>query len=80
MNLATRCTACRTVFKVQQDQLHASDGWVRCGRCNEVFKAQDALDYLEKEVVRLVAESITDSPEVMNSVPAALRLADNDLP
>jgi predicted Zn finger-like uncharacterized protein len=40
---AARCTSCQTVFKVKQEQLKASDGWVRCGRCNEVFLALDEL-------------------------------------
>ena len=39
MSLATRCTHCGTIFKVVQDQLKVSEGWVRCGRCNEVFHA-----------------------------------------
>ncbi|MBL0090207.1 MAG: DUF3426 domain-containing protein [Ideonella sp.] len=40
MNLATRCTECGTVFRVVQDQLKVSEGWVRCGRCTAVFNAQ----------------------------------------
>lgn len=43
MSLATRCTSCGTVFRVVQDQLKVSDGWVRCGRCKEVFNASEAL-------------------------------------
>jgi predicted Zn finger-like uncharacterized protein len=39
MSLATRCPACATTFKVVKDQLRISDGWVRCGRCGEVFDA-----------------------------------------
>jgi predicted Zn finger-like uncharacterized protein len=39
MSLATRCPACGTTFKVVRDQLRISDGWVRCGRCSEVFDA-----------------------------------------
>jgi predicted Zn finger-like uncharacterized protein len=39
MTLATRCPACGTVFRVVDDQLRVSDGWVRCGRCSEVFNA-----------------------------------------
>lgn len=41
MTLATRCPACGTVFRVVQDQLRVSDGWVRCGRCAEVFNATE---------------------------------------
>ncbi|RST54484.1 zinc-ribbon and DUF3426 domain-containing protein [Variovorax sp. MHTC-1] len=39
MSLVTRCPACSTTFKVVKDQLRISDGWVRCGRCSEVFDA-----------------------------------------
>ena len=41
--LATRCPACGTVFRVVPDQLRVSDGWVRCGRCAEVFNAPETL-------------------------------------
>lgn len=43
MSLATRCPACGTIFRVVQDQLRVSEGWVRCGRCSEVFNGQAAL-------------------------------------
>ena len=43
MSLATRCPACNTVFRVVQDQLRVSEGWVRCGRCAEVFDASQSL-------------------------------------
>ena len=43
MSLATRCPACHTTFKVVRDQLRLADGWVRCGRCGEVFQAADAM-------------------------------------
>ena len=47
MSLATRCSACGTVFRVVQDQLRVSGGWVRCGRCSEVFNAIESLVDLE---------------------------------
>ena len=49
MSLATRCAACGTVFRVVQDQLKVSEGWVRCGRCSEVFNALEGLFDLERE-------------------------------
>ncbi len=49
MSLATRCTHCGTIFKVVQDQLKVSEGWVRCGRCHEVFNALEGLFDLERE-------------------------------
>lgn len=49
MSLATRCTSCGTVFRVVQDQLKVSEGWVRCGRCNEVFNALEGLFDLDRD-------------------------------
>ncbi len=43
MNLATRCLSCGTVFRVAEAQLQASEGWVRCGRCDGVFNAAEVL-------------------------------------
>jgi predicted Zn finger-like uncharacterized protein len=48
MSLITRCPACNTMFKVVPDQLRVSDGWVRCGQCDEVF---DANAHLHSEAV-----------------------------
>ncbi len=49
MSLATRCTACGTIFRVVQDQLKVSEGWVRCGRCDEVFNAMEGLFDLDRD-------------------------------
>jgi predicted Zn finger-like uncharacterized protein len=49
VSLATRCIHCGTVFRVVQDQLKVSEGWVRCGRCNEVFNALEGLFDLDRE-------------------------------
>lgn len=49
MSLATRCTHCGTIFKVVQDQLKVSEGWVRCGRCQQVFNALDGLFDLDRD-------------------------------
>ena len=49
MSLATRCPACGTVFRVVSDQLKVSEGWVRCGRCAEVFNAAQRLFDLEQD-------------------------------
>ena len=43
MTLATRCSRCHTVFRLDQAALSAAEGWVRCGRCREVFNAIEAL-------------------------------------
>jgi predicted Zn finger-like uncharacterized protein len=39
MSFITRCPNCQTLFKVLPDQLKASQGWVRCGQCEQVFDA-----------------------------------------
>ncbi len=39
MSLITQCPACQTLFKVVADQLQVSQGWVRCGQCQNVFDA-----------------------------------------
>ncbi|MCV2370041.1 zinc-ribbon and DUF3426 domain-containing protein [Roseateles oligotrophus] len=49
MSLATRCSACGTIFRVVEDQLRVSDGWVRCGRCAEVFDARAQLFDIDRE-------------------------------
>ncbi len=51
MSLATRCTSCNTVFKVAQDQLKVSKGWVRCGRCDTVFNALEELFELNGDTI-----------------------------
>ena len=43
MSLAARCPTCRTAFRVVPDQLRISGGWVRCGRCGDVFDANESL-------------------------------------
>jgi predicted Zn finger-like uncharacterized protein len=46
MSLATRCPACGTAFRVVQDQLKVSGGWVRCGQCHQVFNGLESLHEL----------------------------------
>lgn len=46
MGHITRCPSCATLFKVVQDQLRISEGWVRCGQCKEVFDAVAHLQVL----------------------------------
>ncbi len=43
MTLATRCSSCGTTFRIDQQALSAAEGWVRCGRCREVFNAIEGL-------------------------------------
>lgn len=70
MNLITRCPACRTMFKVVPDQLRISEGWVRCGQCDEVFDAnsnmqdETAFVKLEKQPAEKPSGLAEFSPEV----------------
>lgn len=57
MSLAARCPACGTVFRVVQDQLRVSEGWVRCGRCAEVFNAIESLVDLDVDLSRIAPRS-----------------------
>jgi predicted Zn finger-like uncharacterized protein len=57
MTLTTRCPSCSTVFKVAQDQLQLAEGWVRCGRCDETFEAQDALAQWQAEPETMAAQA-----------------------
>lgn len=70
MSLATRCTSCGTVFRVVQDQLKVSEGWVRCGRCNQVFNALEGLFDLERDAP-IEAWQPPAAPESPKAAPAA---------
>lgn len=69
MSLATRCTHCGTIFKVVQDQLKVSEGWVRCGRCHEVFNALPALFDLDTEAPP--PRQVPQAPQPATPVPPA---------
>lgn len=65
MSLITRCPACETLFKVVPDQLRISEGWVRCGQCDEVFDASAHLvkDAPPPPVPAVVAAEVMAAPE-----------------
>ncbi|MGZ5268379.1 MAG: zinc-ribbon domain-containing protein, partial [Caldimonas sp.] len=70
MSLATRCTSCGTVFRVAQDQLKVSEGWVRCGRCDAVFNALEGLLDLDRETPAEWDEGAPPSPGPERDPPA----------
>jgi len=79
-SLATRCPACSTVFRVVPDQLRVSGGWVRCGRCSEVFDATLSLVDMETGAPRRWADEMprpaapptaSPAPSVSPPAPAA---------
>lgn len=61
-SLITRCPACATMFKVVPDQLRVSDGWVRCGQCNEVFDANSNLQPRADDAVSSSAAPLMQEP------------------
>jgi predicted Zn finger-like uncharacterized protein len=70
MKLATRCASCGTVFRVVQDQLLVSEGWVRCGRCREVFNAVENMFELKKDVPTASIASSDDDGTPATTPPA----------
>lgn len=69
MSLITRCPACETLFKVVPDQLRISEGWVRCGQCDEIFDASYHL--LPESLTEVQPEDIPQEPPVDYSIPEA---------
>ena len=44
ITMITTCPACRTAFRVTQEQLAAREGRVRCGKCAMIFDARETLE------------------------------------
>ncbi len=72
MTLATRCESCGTTFRVVQDQLRASDGWVRCGRCDVVFDAMQSLIDLEASAAETQTTATRSASTVREQPPEPL--------
>lgn len=64
MSLITQCPACSTMFRVVPDQLRISEGWVRCGHCDEVFDANAHLGTLD-EAGASPAQAVAAQPDVV---------------
>jgi predicted Zn finger-like uncharacterized protein len=80
MSLATRCSTCGTAFRIVQDQLKVSEGWVRCGRCSSVFNALEGLFDLGRDAPPDWTESggRADDGAVAASAPAVPARADEE--
>jgi predicted Zn finger-like uncharacterized protein len=70
MSIVTQCPQCATQFRATPQQLRASEGWVRCGQCEQIFDAsahavsQRAVPASEADaMVPLRAESPTTQEE-----------------
>lgn len=72
MSLITTCPSCSTRFRVVADQLRISEGWVRCGQCQDIFDAHQHM-----EVAPAQAEALTppEPPPAIAAVPQATTLA-----
>ncbi len=72
MSLATTCSACGTVFRVVQDQLKVSEGWVRCGRCSQVFNALESLFDLDRDTAPgSLPGELNEATQSIKSAPVA---------
>jgi predicted Zn finger-like uncharacterized protein len=65
----TRCTHCDTVFRVTPQQLQASSGKVRCGRCHEVFDAFASLSAQPPAAAVPAFERSEAAPALVPRVP-----------
>jgi len=78
MSLITRCPTCETLFKVVPDQLRISEGWVRCGQCDDIFDA--SLHLLQSPPVGDVPVVLQEeSPEVAHSIDLSPELLESSL-
>ena len=77
MSQITRCPQCQTRFKVVDDQLRISDGWVRCGKCKSVFDALNHLvqrSELKAATAGVTADSSAHVGEPAQTAPGAAPL------
>jgi predicted Zn finger-like uncharacterized protein len=81
MSLITRCPACETLFRVVPDQLRISEGWVRCGRCDDIFDASLHLLQASPEEASSfdLHERVVTNAEAENAADAALQPIEADL-
>ena len=82
MSQTTRCPSCGTKFKVVADQLRISEGWVRCGQCEQVFDATLTLESPATAAAPSVVPAPVALPEAGEAAGYALPAAvdDDDLP
>ena len=66
MSQITCCPECHTRFKVVDDQLRISGGWVRCGKCKAVF---DAPAHLWVNPAVVAAQHAQSGPETVPAAP-----------
>lgn len=67
MSYTTQCPSCQTRFKVNDKQLSAANGLVRCGRCSHVFNATE--HFVSSDVPPVLTPPV--APPVPAMPPAA---------
>jgi predicted Zn finger-like uncharacterized protein len=67
----TRCPSCQTHFRVSREQLQASSGQVRCGRCQSVFDAFATLSAQPPTARTRGASESAPAPVADTPAPAA---------
>lgn len=66
--MITTCAACRTAFRVTQEQLAARGGRVRCGMCATVFDARKALKMEPEQAAAERGDQPEDRPAKAEAV------------
>ena len=61
----TRCPACKTVFRVTDEQLAMRQGRVRCGHCKTVFDGRAELVRITEPPPEHGYDEITHGPPTM---------------
>jgi predicted Zn finger-like uncharacterized protein len=69
MSIITQCPECETLFRASPQQLRASQGWVRCGHCEQVFDA--ASHAVSQRPPPVIASAPADSPPPLRVESAA---------
>lgn len=81
MTQITRCPSCGTRFKVVADQLRISQGWVRCGVCQNVFDASlDLLELPDDVLQNAGAQAAAAQAETSQPTPLQHAVDGNALP
>lgn len=77
MSLITACPACQTQFEVNDEQLQAYAGKVRCGECNHVFDARASMVEALEETQPIAATEpiLTTAPAPVESIEPAESVA-----
>lgn len=63
----TTCPSCKTRFKINESQLQARQGQVRCGACGQVFNANTTLEkptHPPKSTVKVTSSSRPQTPPI----------------